>query len=317
MLHDGPTYTPPPLYLTKGFEMLSVLKISLRSLLTAFGMSLQPTQEVPNDSAADLPQDRMSVVQWCLNSKDRYANQDRPAFRHYRVTEFARYKQRRGAKHEYIVVKVEHPRYPIRYLRIERDRPHVTVEGKPIFSESQQDMPLKTPGDDVSQGFWASWSESVPKEAPNPPFGQWRKALAFSAIVSKEHPANDVVTPCAPSFHDDLQLERKDIRNNPLPLVHLAILADTVHQKESLYNLFATQCYWYSDMIARVIARDHANSTDSEVLPEDATETCYEKISGKWMYIPVHRVKPRVVSAIQDDYHVRRDKFNAEVRIFS
>jgi len=298
--------------------MFSILKISLRGLLTAFGMSSQLNQEVPNDNASDLPQDRMTVAQWCVNSKDRYANQDRPTFREYTVTEFARYKQKSGAEHEFIVVKVEHPHYPVRHLKIERDRPHVNAEGKPILSENQQGMPLAMPGDDVSPGHWASWSssQSPPQGAPSPFERSVGTALAFSATVSKEHPANDVVTPCTPSFHNVRQLERKDIRNCPLPLINLAILADTIHQKESLYNLFATQCYWYSDMVARVIARDHANSTDGEVLPEDSTEKCYEKISGKWFYIPVHRVKPRVVAVIQGEYHARRDKFNEEVSIF-
>jgi len=297
--------------------MFSILKISLRGLLTAFGMPSQSTQEVPDENASDLPQGRMTVAQWCVNSKDRYAHQDRPAFREYRVTEFARYKQKNGAQHEFIVVKVEHPTYPgIHHLKIERDRPHVDADGTPILSENQRGIPRATPGEDVSPGYWATWSESV--QEASPPFGpSVEKALAFSATVSKEHPANDVVTPCKSSFHNVRQLERKDITNNPLPLIHLAILADTVHQKESLYNLFATQCYWYSDMIARVIARDHVKSTEGEVLPEGTTERCYEKISGKWMYIPVHRVKPCVVSVIQGDYHARRDRFNMEVRIFS
>jgi len=303
--------------------MLSVLKSSLRGLLAVFGMSSHSISEIPPASKSDLPLDRTSVEQWCITCKERYTN--RLEFRKYQVVEIARYKKKRGPQHEYVVATVEHPDYGTSYLKIERDRAHLDENGAPVLCPNQLDVPPLSPGEDISQGFWATWSQVVSKSDPRPPEpSSLSGAVAWSTAFSRDHPASDVVSPWTPpgpfDVFSDIELlngDRFEFRDDPLPLVHLAILADAVHKKESLYNLFVTQCYWYSNMIARVLARDKKGTqTDGDSSRED-TDDCYDPASGKWRSIRVHWVKPKVITAIQKEYHARRDKFDEEVRIVS
>ena len=300
--------------------MLSILKSTFRGLLTVFGMSSHPMSEIPPPSKSDLPLDRTSVEQWCDTSEERYIH--RLEFRKYQVIEIARYKKKKGPQHEYVVATVKHPDDSISYLKIERDRANVDANGAPVLCPNQLDTPSLSPGEDVSQGFWATWSQVVSKSDPRPlEPPSLSGAVAWSTASSRDYPASDVVSPWTPpsafNVFPDIELldgDRFEFRDDPLPLVHLAILADTVHKKESLYNLFVTQCYWYSNMIARVLARDKKGTQTNVDCSREDTDDCYDPASGRWRSIRVHWVKPKVITAIQNEYHVRRDKFDEEVR---
>jgi len=303
--------------------MLPILKFSFRGLLAVFGMSSQSVSEIPPPSKSDLPLDRTSVEQWCNSSKERYTT--RPEFRKYKVVEIARYKKKNGPEHEYVVATIEHPDYGTSYLKIERDRANVDQNGIPILGPNQRGMPPPSPGEDLSQGFWATWSEAVSTSSPRPlrPLPSFSAVSASSTSSSKDRPASDVVSPWTPpsviNILSDIELlngDRFTFRDDPLPLVHLAILADAVHKKESLYNLFVTQCYWYSNMIARVLARDKIGTQTNREASQEDTDFCYDTASGRWRNIRVHWVKPKVITAIQIEYHARRDKFDEEVRTY-
>jgi len=138
------------------------------------------------------------------------------------------------------------------------------------------------------------------------------KAL-FRPFIAQDAYAAGVVTFWGPHLHPntvaDFRLERM-VLSIPLLLVHLAILADIVHEKEYLYNLFAKQSHWYSNLIARVIARDYT-STEGESVPN--AEVYYTmNTNGRWIPVP----RPEIFSAIQDEYRTRRNRFD-EARIFS
>jgi len=222
----------------------------------------------------------MTVSQWCVDSMDRYVNEQ--DFREYEVTEFSRYKRRDVTQYEYIVAKVEHPLHDVQYIKVERD----LRRDKSKLYQNQ----LGT--QDVSQRFL--------------------KAL-FRPFIAQDAYAAGVVTFWGPHLHRktvaDFRLERM-VLSIPLLLAHLAILADIVHEKEHLYNLSMTQSHWCSNMITRVIARDYT-STEGEYVP-DAEVYYTMNTNGKWIPIP----RPELVSVIQDEYRARRDRFD-EARIFS
>ena len=179
----------------------------------------------------------MTVSQWCVEFKERYVNEQ--DFREYEVTEFSRYKRRDVTQYEYIVAKVVHPLDDVQFIKIER-------EFWPCDkSKLYQNQPSTQ---DVSQRFL--------------------KTL-LRPFIAQDAYAAGVVTFWGPHLHPntvaDFRLERK-VLSTHLPFVHLAILADIVHEKEYLYNLFAKQSHWYSNLIARVIARDYT-STEGESVP--------------------------------------------------
>jgi len=295
--------------------MFSLLKSSvqtlLRPILTVFGMQNQP--ELPRDVILDLPpKTPQSVDYWCTSAIERYI--ERPDYRKCKVVRLRRYKKANNAQHEYLTATVEHPLLNSLYgpvlLRIERQLEHLEPNGTPVLCENQKDTPPNTPGGDISQGFWATWlaSERTGELSPS----RTTKSSGFSS--NKIGLASDVVRLWNPPLlNSDVQIEDLDLTDKPVPLVHLAILANVVHDQESLYNLFLTQCYWYANMIARVVARENSIKKDDDAAKE--TDYCYDKASGKFWVIPVHWVRPQVITAIQEEYRKRRINFNEEVDV--
>jgi len=301
------------------------LRVVFHPLLVILGMANpQFPLRVPTQEAMDLPLETpSSVEQWCNLSMERYIIY--PEYREYMVVQVLRYKKTNGTQHEYLVAKVHHPLHGDKYLRIERALAHLESNGAPILNSNQQgDLP-PTPSD-ISPGIWVNWSDartrSNPVLPPPPPREQPGSILWDSR---KEGVASDVVRLVKPpsgtflSFTwlaDSNELENLEFEANPLPLVHLAILAYTVHLEASLYNLFQTQCYWYANMIARVIAREKriTNPTAEAGDPSTDTDYCYHPSSGKFWNIPVHWVRPKVITRIQEEFKTRSGTFDVEVR---
>ena len=292
-----------------------------KSLFIILGMAdHQPT--LPAQEDMDLPLETpSSIEQWCKSSIERYITF--PEYRDYQVVQVVRYKNTNGTQHEYLVAKVRHPLQDgDKYLRIERALAHVESTGEPILNSNQKDTPPATPSD-ISPGAWVNWSEnrSNPR-SPQPPreptagsiLWNSRKEGAASDVVRLWKPPNTFLT--VAGLTDSKVLESLEFESNPLPLVHLAILAYTVHEEESLYNLFQTQCYWYANMIARVIAREKRISTSTEEAGDPATDTdyCYHTSSGKFWNIPVHWVRPKVITRIQEEFKKRSAGFDVDVR---
>jgi len=233
----------------------------------------------------------MTVSQWCVDSMDRYVNEQE--FREYQVTEFSRYKRRDDAQCEYIVAKVIHPLHDVQHIKIERGFWSYARDESKLSQNQLRAVPLPTSRKDMSQRFMNIVLRPLIR--------------AMSPVYSA-----DFVTfwgpHLLPNTVADHRIERK-VLSLPLPLVHLAILAEVVHEEDP-YNLVPTLSYWYSSMIARVIARDNT-STEGESVPN--AEVYYTmNTDGRWILVP----RPDMVSAIQDEYRARRDRFD-EARIFS
>jgi len=292
-----------------------------KSLFIILGMADdQPT--LPSQADMDLPLETpCSVEQWCKNSKERYITF--PEYRDYMVVQVIRYKNTSGTQHEYLVVKVRHPLQDgDKYLRIERALAHVESTGEPILNSNQKGTTPST-SSDISAGTWANWSKSrsnprSPEPPKEPTAGStlWnsRKEGAASDIVRLWKPPNTFLT--VAGLTDSKVLENLEFESNPLPLVHLAILAHIVHEEESLYNLFLSQCYWYANMITRVIAREKRIATPIAEAGDPVTDTdyCYHPSSGKFWIIPVHSVRPKVISRIQEEFKKRSGMFDVDVR---
>jgi len=298
--------------------MLSYLTSVFQSLLKVFGMYKQRPNIV---SIPDLPLEHTGVTQWCAASKASFVTQ--PEFRNYDVVEIVRYKKMRGAQHEYLVARVVHPIYGTKHLRIERVLDHVRENGHPILANNQRDEPTsEPPGGDISAGLWANWFPAssdtntlqLNHSQPKPP--QQGSSWPVPQSSKNYGSAKDVVHLWKPPILlCDTEVETLKFEDNPLPLVHLAILALAVHQKESLYNLLKHQCYWYANMIARVVAREKCAGASPAVIDPVDTDFCYETISGTFYRIKVHTVEPMVVTAIQEEFKSQCKAFGAEVCI--
>ena len=279
---------------------------------------MEQKPELPRAIVLDLPPKTPEAVsRWCDSAKERHIG--REEFRSCLVTMIRRYKKSTNSQHEYLCASVNHPQHPdsIVYLRIERCFENLNADGTPVLSKKQEGTPPSSPGDDITAGCWVAWTRADERSDERSPTPLSKAKGSSAALLRKVGPASDVVRLLDSPPITDTLIEELDLSRRSFPLVYLAILAETVHDRESLYNLFLTQCYWYSNMIARVIAKESCiKKTPDE--PERAYQHCYDtgvsnKTAGKFCKIPIHSVQPRVVDAIQEEYRRRCENFEDEV----
>ncbi|KAF8967668.1 hypothetical protein BDZ97DRAFT_1802706 [Flammula alnicola] len=290
-------------------DITSPLRSFFRPLLHILGIGSIP-QDFMTSSVDLAPKDGtgISVDHWRDIAVKCYLESQES--RQCMVVQVRRYKKRNGTQHEYLVAVVEHPTRGTQYLRVERSRSNVEPTGVPVLCENQKNTSPAS-GEDISRGLWTSWAPRVEgenPEDPEPPSKPERETAVMGSTVSntisKVGCAYDIIKHWEPAFFDRItedKIESFDL-NNPIPLAHLAILAKTVHDKESFYNLFKSQCYWFADTIAGVIAKQQGISTPKSN-PTSDTQRCYDTASGKYHMIRVHTVRPKVVEAVEMAYN--------------
>ncbi len=311
------------------FHLVSALRYILR-------MDATPKQPIL-DCFPELPEKDgfISVNMWKSISVKSYL--ESAASRQCKVIEIRRFKKNQASQHEYLVAVLQCQSGEERYVRIERNVQSVDKSGRPTLSQAQplldSNSAMTTPeSETIPMGeLTGDWTlsnpplEGYPLENPKEPAKPNRVGFA-SASISKIGQAQDIVSYWEPPnlfSKSDLQLEEFKL-NTPIPLVHLAILAQVVHEKETLYNLFKHQCYWYADMIARVIHKRDQNETPLNY-NSDPKAHCYDPRSGKFNMITIHTVRPKVVEAIENVYlaeckSLEESVFNRlfnELRIFA
>ena len=279
----------------------------------------------------------VSVTPWRDHAVRAYLQSD--ISRQCEVVEIRRYKKNKPPQHEYLVAGLQCQDGEKRYVSIERSSQNVDADtGEPILSKKQMSFvgncsnsASHTSGgdifpDDISSGFWTSWTTSVdemledPQRQP-PPRSDRNISSTSSASISKTSQARYIVDGCElphPNSRHEKEIENFKL-NHPIPLAYLAILADVVHQQEALYNLFKYQCYWYADMIAAVIYKqDRGNAAKSYSTASPLCEPqqrCFDRASGKYKMISVLKIRPLVVEEIERTYLAECGRLSAEMVI--
>lgn len=293
--------------------MLHVVSFYLVSALRyIFRMEPAPPQPMFNPLPELLEKDGLiSVNIWKDIAVRGYLETN--ASRQCKVVEIKRFKKNKASQHEYLVAVLKTQSGDEHYVRIERNVDSVDKSGRPVLSQDQllasDSSPTTLDGDAISlaelSGNWTLLNpplEEYPSESPQKPSKPSRIG-SVSASISKIGQAQDIVSYWEPAklfSKSELQLEGFKL-NTPIPLVHLAILAQVIHEKETLYNLFKHQCYWYADMIARVLHKQDQNRTPLDY-NSDPKARCYNHQSGKFSMIRIHTVRPKVVEAIENVY---------------
>ncbi|KAJ3517735.1 hypothetical protein NLJ89_g292 [Agrocybe chaxingu] len=306
--------------------MLSALTTSFRALALhiriAIGMHDYPPPSA--NALTDFPPTdgtTISVSFWCQLLTEHCLVE--PNSRKYEVVEVKRCKRISGTQHEYLLATIQHPNHNTpRRLRIERFRESVDDAGIPVLLESQRSALAAIP-EDTAPGLWSALSrERNDPQSPSAPRKANTGVSQSSAKISKIAEAHDTVRfwelhqhPLEPVTTERI-LETLDLSRNPLPMYQLAILANAVHDQQSLYNLFKSQCYWYTNMIARVIARRSSINSDQESgNPATDTDHCFDPRDGKFWRIPVHTVRPKIVDAIEKEFNARCAAFDQKCQV--
>jgi hypothetical protein len=119
-----------------------------------------------------------------------------------------------------------------------------------------------------------------------------------------------------PSFHlfKDIEIESCDINQDPLPLSHLAILTQIVHEQEEYYNLFYSQRHWFAYIIARVITQTRSYPIPSQSSDLGDIDHHYHLVSRTYVPIAAHVARVEVITVMEQMFVDRCERFERELK---
>jgi hypothetical protein len=133
-----------------------------------------------------------------------------------------------------------------------------------------------------------------------------------------KHNAGDRVVPKR-ALPKEFVLETVDVRNGNVTLLDIAIAAAVVRSHDKDYHLLKGQCYWYSDMVMRVLAEiKNFDVNRSTSKPEDDKWIQGEvsNKSGTWYNMKVYGVneaREAHVKVLAEKFRQKHDEVRAEV----
>ncbi|KAF8514099.1 hypothetical protein BU17DRAFT_94790 [Hysterangium stoloniferum] len=182
-----------------------------------------------------------------------------------KAVELRRMKQDASSEHEYFIAKILHADSSTRYLRIER----FGKEYMPVTARQR----------------------SAVKASPSlEPF--------------KSRPADDLIFTVGGWPSHDRVLEIADLRHANITLLDLAIVAWVVRNNDNQYRLLEKQCFWYSDMVMRVLENVYGFNVD---------RTQEYRRGGTWLRVPLYQHEEKLVAVVADKFCQERDKVYYEI----
>ncbi|KAF8518849.1 hypothetical protein BU17DRAFT_66242 [Hysterangium stoloniferum] len=233
--------------------LVSLLSSGVRSILQFFHL-IEPAPMVSNEFPG-----KMDVFSWHLQLlrlvvSDAKLGTDRNSpIITTTAVELRRMKQERGSEHEYFIARVHHVDNGTHYIRIER------------FGE-----------------------EYEPRTASQ------RRTLMVSPSIESlmDRPALDEISTVS-GWPGDRLLEKVNVTGANITLLDLATVATVVHKNDDQYKILKKQCYWFSDMIMRVLESTYKLTTSDRSPDSDKTWAANEySRGGTYGGLRVHR-RPR------------------------
>jgi hypothetical protein len=126
-------------------------------------------------------------------------------------------------------------------------------------------------------------------------------------------------------------------RHDNMPtLFQLAVAASVVHHDSPRYHLFRSQCYWFADVLLRVLQRTYKATVDHDGNPDEDDEVQVPKgvdaeeflqgiadgviddhrqyaKGGKLMHVRIYSAKEKVIKRVMKEYARRLALIQAEV----
>jgi len=127
--------------------------------------------------------------------------------------------------------------------------------------------------------------------------------------------SRDIIT-MIPRYPDARHHDLVEVfRPNSFSLVSLAILAKIVHEKHPLYSLFHRQCFWFSNLIMRVIAKKFGGEDGPQRRHPEEPSAWVRYQQSKYLFIKVGRVRESMVHVISDKLDIAMADIQAQVRL--
>ena len=127
--------------------------------------------------------------------------------------------------------------------------------------------------------------------------------------LSKRSDALDTVRTLDKPLHatgDEVLGTLRFTGTRPFYLYELAVLAVTMHESQTCYRLFSTNCYWFTGLLMNILEKDYGLKLEVEnrrgVKP------------GTWIVIPLYeQAPPADLLAITNDFREHVENFQKKV----
>jgi hypothetical protein len=287
------------------------LQSLLSPLLRILGMSdpaLDLCIELPHNNL--VPAWEHSVINAYTSADPDQGPTSRARMQNLKVLELRRYKETSTTmEHEYLVAKIARPSSSHTFLRIDRSGGEADV----ITLYSQRK-------DDANSELTVLQSSN---DAASSRQSFQSKSMSISSLLSMgKLDATDAVCTVHSWPTCDSLTEKVVCKNQcSLILLDLVLLAKVVHDYSDKYRLLRRQCYWYADMIMRVLQASFSDVTSNRDLSlkqhddEHWEVEEYDEMSGTWKSIRIHETRKGMVNDIKHAFERRRLHVRKLVRV--
>lgn len=287
----------------------STLSAVFRPILWALGMATRPAYDELFDGTVRRWYDY--VESRCMTDHDVRGRYEDPKSLPVRM--IRRYKESSFSEHEYLVAEIAPRGQPYVYLQLERSR--LPESTPPSRSDHQADS---------SRNFTTALASLS------------STSISSSPDSLKRGPANDQVNviQCWPEKgtragrtngsaggKEKMMMVIEEVTFKNTTLHDLMIVARTLHDSSPDYELFTRQCYWFADLIVRILARCDSTSrrkpvdSTAEAEVSVAEEHRYNpSASSKWSGIPIHEAKQKNLEELTSLYEERKEQFRNKAR---
>ncbi|PPQ97439.1 hypothetical protein CVT26_002849 [Gymnopilus dilepis] len=242
---------------------------------------------------------------------------DKEAAKNYFVKEIRLYKCKSHPYHEYLIIEVTYRNHsPSAFLRVERTRTQPEEATEEEFFKRLPRPLAETFRAALKDAQPENTDDSTVEEATYPPpvtpsssssqtgkfHWDFHSPSSASLKTLNGKPAVDTVISVNPDSltDDDLWVT---LEMNHIPLAQLACLAKIVHDEDPIYSVFRHQCYWYANLIMKVIEKDAKKKSERRVVNDnDNNMLRLARARGTWWRIPVGKVEKKMVEMISEKF---------------
>jgi hypothetical protein len=262
------------------FKMKFALKSRIRTFLSTILHAVKMTS-TPQSTYFDLPTGPGLHVQAYHNLLMMgYEGHDDERMNAMCVTELRLLKQlKKSSGHEYVMASITTPDGSTKYLAIER-HPGDLSDSAPAQSDTSL-PPI------ASEGHARVKSSSLRIKLQPRPFSTTSSITSLDSSSPKRD-ARDVIQVLDKPVHnnnDTCYGKLEFTSSNPLYLYQLVTLALTLHESQTCYRLFSTNCYWFAGLLVDAVEKIY----DMPFVNEEGQRWVQ---AGTWNAVPVYKKAP-------------------------
>lgn len=297
----------------------SKLSALFRPILSVLGMTTRPTYEEFISEGASVQHWYDYVKSLCASSnvaRGHYTDRTSLPVRMIR-----RYKEVSLSQHEYLVAEISPKCSSPIYVQLERLSSPDSADLNPTpasHSDHQADPASRPSLSSVNSASISNSSESSSKKSRANDHVKIIQGWPAAEKRSKESAEPNFDSTRKKKKDRTIMIEEVSFRN--LTLHDLIIVSRALHDNSPVYELFKYQCYWFSNLIVRILVdcdpTSRQTSLDAAVEAEVWKEEVLRykpQLSGRWWGIAIHDVKKKGLDELTKLYIEQSEEFRSNV----